>query len=122
MYFVLAGIFLAFLVLLIYPIYSAKLMAALMTVLLAIIMPSAYLALGNLFVLQQYKLHKEQQEVLKILSAFKTEAELIEALRKRLDHTPKSAHGWYLLGRLYKSVNEHEKARSAFAEAKRLGA
>jgi cytochrome c-type biogenesis protein CcmH/NrfG len=38
-------------------------------------------------------------------------------LRAKLDDSPKSAKGWYLLGRIYSGQNEQQHAVDAFAKA-----
>lgn len=44
----------------------------------------------------------------------------IERLELKLKTNPKSAKGWYLLGRLYASQDRWDKAQEAFAKAKLL--
>ncbi|KTD40714.1 tetratricopeptide repeat protein [Legionella parisiensis] len=57
------------------------------------------------------------EQAKKMLESIKSPKELIEKLRAKLDETPKSAKGWYLLGRLYSSQNEKQNAVNAFAKA-----
>ncbi|MCE0724236.1 MULTISPECIES: tetratricopeptide repeat protein [Legionella] len=67
---------------------------------------------------QEYLQHlNSQKQAKKMLESIKTPQELIEKLRAKLDETPKSAKGWYLLGRLYSSQNEKQNAVNAFAKA-----
>ncbi|HHT0594839.1 TPA: tetratricopeptide repeat protein [Legionella anisa] len=61
-----------------------------------------------------------QKQAKKMLESIKSPQELIEKLRAKLDETPKSAKGWYLLGRLYSSQNEKQNAVNAFAKAYQL--
>jgi len=61
-----------------------------------------------------------QQEIKRVLAQIKSPDELIERLKSRLDETPASARGWYLLGRLYISQNAWQKAKDAFAKACQL--
>jgi len=55
-----------------------------------------------------------------MLKSIKDPAELIEKLKAKLDDSPASAKGWYLLGRLYSSKNENQNAVKAFAKAYQL--
>lgn len=55
-----------------------------------------------------------------MLKSIKDPAELIEKLKAKLDDSPASAKGWYLLGRLYTSQNENQNAIKAFAKAYQL--
>jgi cytochrome c-type biogenesis protein CcmH/NrfG len=82
---------------------------------------SGYYFWGN-FGAWQYALehHETQKQAEKLLSSIKNPQELIKQLRAKLDDTPKSARGWYLLGRLYSSQDEKKKAVHAFAKAYRL--
>ncbi|WP_028389669.1 tetratricopeptide repeat protein [Legionella fairfieldensis] len=61
-----------------------------------------------------------QQQVQAVLQTIKSPAELIKKLQMRLQSDPKSARGWYLLGRLYVSQNEWSQARDAFLNAYQL--
>ncbi|KTC80000.1 tetratricopeptide repeat protein [Legionella cherrii] len=67
---------------------------------------------------QQYVHHlKSQEQAKKILESVKSPQELIDKLKAKLDDSPKSAKGWYLLGRLYSSQNDKQNAVNAFAKA-----
>ncbi|MFC7780864.1 tetratricopeptide repeat protein [Legionella taurinensis] len=57
------------------------------------------------------------QDVKKVLATIKDPQDLIVRLRQRLDDTPASSRGWYLLGRLYLSQNELQQAKMAFKKA-----
>src|SRR3990167_1938712 len=94
----LIGFFIFLLALLIYPIYKSKLFALLAFLGLFILSIVVYINFGNLKAFHEYETKKR---ALKILSSFKSEEELIQALRSKLDDTPKSAYGWQLLGKLY---------------------
>lgn len=52
-----------------------------------------------------------------MLKSIKSPQELIDKLKAKLDDTPRSAKGWYLLGRLYTSQNDSQNAVLAFAKA-----
>lgn len=45
---------------------------------------------------------------------------LVNQLKKRLEQQPKSARGWYLLGRLYASQGEWQQAHDSFIKAYQL--
>lgn len=62
----------------------------------------------------------KQEEIKRVLAEIKSPEELIERLKSRLDDSPASARGWYLLGRLYVSQNALLKAQEAFAKACQL--
>lgn len=67
---------------------------------------------------QAYIQQQEKQEQAEaMLKEMKSPQELIDKLRAKLDDSPKSAKGWYLLGRLYAGQNEKQKAVDAFAKA-----
>lgn len=52
-----------------------------------------------------------------MLKSIKSPQELIDKLRAKLDDSPKSAKGWYLLGRLYSNQKDPQNAAKAFAKA-----
>jgi cytochrome c-type biogenesis protein CcmH len=62
-----------------------------------------------------------QEQAQKMLQSIKSPQELIDKLRAKLDDSPKSAKGWYLLGRLYSSQDERKNAVNAFAKAYQFG-
>jgi cytochrome c-type biogenesis protein CcmH/NrfG len=55
-----------------------------------------------------------------MLRSIKSPDELITKLKEKLDNTPKSAKGWYLLGRLYVNQNDFTQATEAYAKAYKL--
>lgn len=61
-----------------------------------------------------------QKQAQKVLQSIKSPKELIDKLSAKLHDTPNSAKGWYLLGRLYSSQNEPQKAVRSFAKAYQL--
>lgn len=71
-----------------------------------------------------YDAHQQQeykkQQVQKLLKKIKSPQALIEQLSKKLDETPQSAKGWYLLGRLYLNQKDQQKALASFAKAHQL--
>lgn len=62
----------------------------------------------------------QQQQVQALLQTIHGPDELVNQLKARLVDRPKSARGWYLLGRLYASQNKWQPANEAFATAHRL--
>ena len=60
------------------------------------------------------------QKAEEVIKQFKNPQELIEKLKSKLDQTPASARGWYLLGRLYSSQRDWHAAKDSFAIASRL--
>jgi cytochrome c-type biogenesis protein CcmH len=77
-----------------------------------------YYSWGSFGKWQGYLQYQEKQERAQaMLKSIKTPKELIDKLRARLKNFPKSAKGWYLLGRLYSSQNEQQNAVNAFAKA-----
>lgn len=62
----------------------------------------------------------KRTEAKALLAKLKSPDELAEKLRAKLDNRPESARGWYLLGRIYVSQDQWEKARDAFATAHHL--
>jgi len=64
----------------------------------------------------------KQQEAKAMLATISSPQELIDKLRAKLDDSPASARGWYLLGRLYGGQNQWEKARDAYAKSQQLKA
>lgn len=79
---------------------------------------SAYYTWGG-FVSWAGFLHQEQArtQAQQMLKSIKNPQELIDRLRAKLNDTPESAKGWYLLGRLYSSQNDEYNAVKAFAKA-----
>jgi cytochrome c-type biogenesis protein CcmH len=82
---------------------------------------TGYYSWGSFSIWRDYLQGQEKQEQAKaLLQSIKTPKELIDKLRARLEDSPKSAKGWYLLGRLYSSQNEQGNAVEAFAKAYEL--
>jgi len=103
---------------LIYPLNMKKLSSSLLSLVLLGLIIGAYLSCGSLSQWQAYQQKQEsQKQAQAMLKTIKSPDELIRKLRAKLDDTPKSAKGWYLLGRLYENQNNVELAVSAFAKA-----
>lgn len=77
-----------------------------------------YLGSWKAWIIYEDKQAKTKQ--IRELLANKSQDDIINSLKERLDDTPKSAQGWYLLGRLYMSQANWLKARDAFATSKQL--
>ncbi|MCX7090880.1 MAG: tetratricopeptide repeat protein [Legionellales bacterium] len=65
--------------------------------------------------------HLEREKAAEImLRTVKKPGDLIATLQQHLQKNPRSARGWYLLGRLYASQQIWDKAHAAFAKAYEL--
>lgn len=106
-------------ILIVYPLIRRHLIASLLLVPVIFSMAfTGYYFWGGFGKWQEYIQHQEKHEQAEaMLKAIKSPQELIDKLRAKLDDTPKSAKGWYLLGRLYAGQNEKQKAVDAFAKA-----
>jgi cytochrome c-type biogenesis protein CcmH len=107
--------------LIIYPLRRYLIISCLLAPLIFIMTFTGYYYWGGFSQWQKYT-HQQamQQQAEAMLKSIKSPQELIKKLRSRLDDTPKSAKGWYLLGRLYTGQNEPQKASDAFAKAYRF--
>lgn len=104
-----------------YPLKANKTFSLLVLPVILTLVVGAYLSWGGFAQWQVYQQQQErQQQAQKMLSTIKTPDELITKLKAKLDDTPKSAKGWYLLGRLYSAKSEYEQAADAFGKAYRL--
>ena len=103
---------------LIYPLRIGKLSSGLASLILLALTITAYLSWWNLSKWQEFQQKQEsQKQAQAMLKQIKSPDELIRKLRAKLDDTPKSAKGWYLLGRLYNTQNNHALAVEAFTKA-----
>jgi cytochrome c-type biogenesis protein CcmH len=86
-----------------------------------VFMIGAYGAWGDFFGLQTHLLkQRKSQEVQSILKSPERTEALIQTMIQRLDKTPKSAQGWYLVGKLYLSQKQYKKACDALGVAYEL--
>ena len=70
---------------------------------------------------QRYNQQQAQQKQAQaLLKSMKGPEGIIQALRAKLNNQPESAHGWYLLGRLYASQQQWRQANHAFKLAHRF--
>lgn len=102
----------------VYPVRRQPVLSILLTLAIFIATSTAYYFWGGFLQWQNYiNASKSQALAQQILRSIKSPQELIDKLRAQLDDSPKSAKGWYLLGRLYTSQNRPEEAYTAFAKA-----
>lgn len=119
---VFVGLFSVALGLVLLPLRANKYFSLLiMPILLMVFVTAAYWRWGAWSDWQAYlQQQSKQQQIQALLDSVSGPKELIEKLEKRLDDRPESARGWYLLGRLYSTQNDWQKAYEAFAKAHRL--
>ncbi|WP_058535609.1 tetratricopeptide repeat protein [Legionella saoudiensis] len=102
----------------IYPLRRHWLACLLLVPIIFILAFTGYFNWGGFAKWQDYLQYQEkQQRADAMLKSIKSPQELIAKLRAKLDDTPKSAKGWYLLGRLYAGQEEKQDAADAFAKA-----
>lgn len=107
--------------LILYPLRRHRVTCALLIPAILIGVGVAYFYWGGFPEWQQYAQQKEHQEqAQQLMKTIKTPQELIDKLRAKLDDTPNSAKGWYLLGRLYSNQNDQKNAAASFAKAYRF--
>jgi len=70
---------------------------------------------GDLKGVEQYYFFKKQESVLK-----RSPEKVIEMLKARLAQDPRSAQGWFLLGRMYLTLGQFNKASQALYQANYL--
>lgn len=104
--------------LLIYPLRRSLRLSGFFVPVIFLMAGTGYYFWGSFSQWQQF-LHQSESRALaqQMLKSVKSPQELIDKLKAKLDDTPKSAKGWYLLGRLYTSQNDPKNAASAFAKA-----
>lgn len=108
-------------ILIIYPLKRFLTTGLLLVPIIFIVAFTGYYNWGGFAKWQEYLQYQEKQKQADaMLRTIKSPQELIAKLRAKLDDSPKSAKGWYLLGRLYTSQNEQQKAVDAFAKAYRF--
>lgn len=74
--------------------------------------------------LNQFRTYQQKldhaQTVKKLAAQYTKPEQLIQKLRSKLDDTPQSAQGWYLLGKLYGAQGNWREAHQAFSKAQTL--
>jgi len=114
----LAGLTFLVSVVLVYPLRRHFIFSILLVPVIFIMVSVGYYYWGGFAQWRQYvHRYNSQEQAQKVLQSIKTPQELINKLRARLDDSPKSAKGWYLLGRLYSSQNDRQNALNAFTKA-----
>lgn len=119
---ILLVIALIFGILVIYPLRKNKTLSIMLLSFIFILTAFGYSNWGG-FLLWQEALHQEHARKIaeQMLRSIHSPQDLIDQLRAKLDDTPASAKGWYLLGRLYISQHDQEHADEAFEKARSLG-
>jgi cytochrome c-type biogenesis protein CcmH len=107
--------------LIIYPLRRNLVVCMLLAPVICMLASTGYYFFGGFMHWKNY-IHHNNSQVLaqQMLKSIKNPQELIDKLKAKLDDKPKSAKGWYLLGRLYTSQNENQGASQAFAKAYHL--
>lgn len=108
-------------VLIVYPLRRNHIFSMLLVPVIFLFVAIGYFCWGSFPQWQKY-LQDTHAQVLaqQMLKSVKSPQELITKLKAKLENRPESAKGWYLLGRLYISQNDHQLASQAFAKAYRL--
>ncbi len=103
---------------LIYPLRRSSLSWIVVLPLVVTVTLSGYFYWGSFFSWQGHqKQIASEERARELLKSIKSPQQLITQLKAKLDDTPKSARGWYLLGRLYLAQNELQNAVDSFAKA-----
>lgn len=85
---------------------------------LSLIMLVLYYHWGSSQQIIAYNAEQENAlQVKKVLSHFKNNQEIIDAMKKAIAQNPNDAKGWYLLGRLYRAEKNNAEALSCFKKA-----
>lgn len=104
-----------------YPLRKSRLSTMVLAPVLMILVGFAYWHWGSwLDWTQHLRDNVKQARIQTMLNAMHEPAELIEKLKVTLQQQPKSARGWYLLGRIYVSQNQWQEANKAFSIAHQL--
>lgn len=104
-----------------FPIHRKRWLSGVLAVVMCIALAAGYVYFGNGPAIRANQLREAQLATVNAaLKSYRGTKGVIHALKARLDHTSKSARGWYLLGRLYASEGQWLEAQSSFHEAYRL--
>lgn len=105
-------------VLIVYPLRRHLIVSLLLIPVIFVLVFGGYHYWGSFDSWQSYSQNlKKQKQAQALLKSVKNPQQLIEMLRARLNDSPKSAQGWYLLGKLYANQNDQQKAVNSFAKA-----
>ncbi|KTD82849.1 tetratricopeptide repeat protein [Legionella waltersii] len=106
---------------LVFPLRRSRILSASLVSGIMLFVVITYYYWGNFEQWQDYIHRQEAQQLAKnMLKTIKSPQELINKLKNKLDDSPSSAKGWFLLGRLYSSQNELKLSADAFAKAHQL--
>lgn len=109
------------LLLALYPLRKSKVHVVMLVPVIFCSVAFAYWRWGAWPEWKQYVQHQvRQQQAEAMLQSIRSPEELIAKLKARLKQQPRSAKGWYLLGRLYANQGQWQHARDAFAKAYQL--
>jgi len=104
--------------LIVYPLRRHVFFSMVLVPVVFILVAGGYYFWGGFAQWQKYIQQNHSQELAQqMLKTIKSPQELIDKLRAKLDDSPRSAKGWYLLGRLYSNQNDNQNATNAFAKA-----
>lgn len=105
-------------IVLIYPLRRQVMLSLFLVCFLFVFAFTGYYYWGGFAAWQQsIRQQKSNELAQKMLKSIKNPQELIDKLKAKLDDTPNSAKGWFLLGRLYSNQNDNSNALIAFAKA-----
>lgn len=77
-----------------------------------------YFVLGDYRGLQQHYLLRDHDKITQaLIKELKTPAQVVLKMKQQLAKTPNSIEGWFLLGRLYVSMQQYPEAADSFAHA-----
>ena len=107
--------------LMVYPMRRHFQFSTFLVVGIYIVVAVGYYYWGGFVAWQHYIRQKNTHQLAEqMLKSIKNPQELINKLRVKLDDSPKSAKGWYLLGKLYSNQNDNKNAVSSFGKAYHL--
>lgn len=94
-------------------------------ILVIVVLPLAalwfYMQFGSSTNLSKFYSQQQQAKAAdKMRASLGTPLQIIAALKQRLAQDPNSARGWFLLGKIYSSLNQLNDAQLAFARAYQL--
>ena len=109
------------LVIALYPLRKPKISVMMLMPVISCLVAFAYWRWGAWPDWQNYiQQQAKQEQVQAMLKSVRNPQDLIIKLKARLALQPRSARGWYLLGRLYASQGQWQHAHDAYAKAHHL--